>query len=84
MKSITIFTEKRYYLSKYGEKQYLDGSSGDNVLIEAAILTGNGLRSEEHEIYTAYGETEIEAKKALDSYLLANPNHPQISKIEKS
>ena len=84
MAKITIYGQKQFYLSKYNEKQYLNGGEGDNTLIAAALLTGKGLGSEEYEIYTAYGDTEQEAQKALQSYISQNPNHPQIYKTEKS
>lgn len=78
MVQIKVFTEKQYYLSKYGEKQYLDGGEGDNTLVTAALLTGKGLNSDEHLVYTTYGETEAEAQKSVDCYIQVNPE--QIAK----
>jgi len=72
---LRVYKEKRYYLSKYGEKQYLDGSMRDKVLIEAAMLTGRGLKSEEECIHTIYGENKRECYKALDIYLKINPDN---------
>ncbi len=79
-----IYTEKQYYMSKCMEKQYLDGTDGDDTLIMAAMLTGKGLISENKLIHTIYGETMEEVIKALVNYFQANPNHPSISKIETS
>jgi len=79
MAKITIYGEKQYYLSKYKEKQYLDGSDRDNTLIEAALLSGKGLESEEFEIYTAYGETKEDAEKSLNAFLSQKSIHPLIT-----
>lgn len=81
MIQIKIYKEKQYYLSKYGEKQWLDGGDGDNTLVMAAMLTGKGLKTEEECIYVAYGEDEAEAEKALSNYMEANGN-PIISRKE--
>lgn len=82
MVTIKIFKSRQYYRNKWGDKEYLDGGSGDNTLVMAAMLTGKGLDSEEECIYEAYGETEDEAEKSLVNYLKANPDHPIISRKE--
>ena len=82
MITIKIYKERQYYKSKYGNKEYLDGSSGDDVLLKAAILTGKGLNSEEECVYTAYGETKEEAEKSITNYIKANPKHSMIARTE--
>ena len=82
MVQIKIYREKQYYLSKYGEKQWLDGGDGDNTLVMAAMLTGKGLHTEEECFYDAFGETKEEVEKAIANYLKGNPNHPTISRTE--
>lgn len=57
-----------------GDKEYINGNKNDDTLIQAAILTGKGLKTEEEIIYVAYGETEAEAEKSLQNYIAANPN----------
>lgn len=82
MVTIKLFTENTYYRNKWGNKEYLNGSDGDNTLISAAMLTGNGLNTEEKCIYCGYGETEDEAEKSIENYLKVNPSHPIISRKE--
>ncbi len=65
---IKAYRERQYYLSKYGEKNYIDNDDS-GVYVAAAMLTGRGLRTEEEHIYTAVGETEEEAQKSLSLYL---------------
>lgn len=79
---IKIYKEKTYYRNKWGDKEYLDGSDGDNTLVAAALLTGKGLHREEECFYDAFGETKEEAEKAIANYLKGNPNHPTISRTE--
>lgn len=82
MVTIKLFKENTYYRNKCSDKEYLDGSDGDNTLISAAMLTGKGLNTEEECIYCGYGETEDEAEMAIENYLKANPNHPMILRKE--
>lgn len=82
MITIKIYKSTQYYQNKWGDKEYLTGGASDNTLLQAAILTGKGLNSEEECIYNAYGETKEESEKSLENYLKANPNHPVISRTE--
>ncbi len=74
MIEIKAYTTHRYYLSKYGEKQYIGQGGDDNTLLAAAMLTGKGIQSEEVIAYIAYGETKEEAGRALDNFIKANPS----------
>lgn len=77
-----IYTEKTFYITKYGEREYLNGTKSDKTLIEAAMLTGKGLNTEEECIYTSYGETEQESEKAMDNYIKAMTDLPMITRRE--
>jgi len=74
MISIIAYKSRLYYQNKWGDKEYINGNKNDDTLIQAAILTGKGLKTEEEIIYVAYGETEDEAEKSLQNYIAANPN----------
>lgn len=82
MAQINIYTRKQFYVNKWGEKEYLDGSDQDDTLIKAALLTGKGLDSEEYLIYSAFGPSKEDAEKSLGAYIEANPSHPRIERKE--
>lgn len=65
---IKAYNTKQYYLSKYGEKNFISGD-GKGIDVAAALLTGKGLQSEEVFLYEAVGSTLDEAQRALDNWL---------------
>jgi len=73
MIKIKMYKERLYYVNKWGTPEYIE-TKEDNVLVEAAILTGKGLKKEEVLVYEAYGETVQDAELSANNFLKANPN----------
>lgn len=68
MITVKAYKERQYYLSKYGEKCFID-TDDSGVYLKAAMLTGKGLQTEEEFIYTAVGRNLNEAQDSLNLYL---------------
>ncbi len=82
MIKVKAYRKRQYYLSKFGEKCFIDGSDSDATYLQAAMLTGKGLNTEEELVYTSAGKTEKEAIKAMDNYLKAEQLTDTVSRIQ--
>ena len=79
-----VMSHKKYYLDKNQEKQYLTGEvEKDKGLIEAALLSGQEIESEQFVAHTAYGKTPEEAISSANSYTRANPDKLKECMVEE-
>ena len=81
MIAIKLYYAKKFYHNKWGEIEYLDGTS-DITYYVASILSDKKIEIAEHHLYTAYGDTNEEAMKSMKNYLKANPTHPKLHRYE--
>jgi hypothetical protein len=74
---------RKYYLNAHQQKEYFTGEhENDKVLYEAAILTSEGISTEEEVVYTGFGETPDEAAKSAK--IFACINLPKYKKLTMS